>query len=378
MKLSVIIVNYNVKYFLYQCLDSVFRASKGIDTEVYVVDNNSTDGSIEYLRSLFPQVTYIENKQNVGFSRANNQAIRLSSGEYVLLLNPDTIVGEDVFSELISFFDNNKDAGAAGVRMLNQNGTFALESRRGIPSPLTSLCKMTGLCKMFPKNKTLGHYYMQYLDANKISEIEIMSGACMFIRRSALDKSGLLDEQFFMYGEDIDLSYRLHLTGMKNYYLPVNILHYKGESTHKGSYKYVNAFYSAMLIFFKKHYGEYNILLSLPIKLAIYAKATIDYIFQSIKKLEKQHGDLYYMRRKKYMLLGSEENKAKMRDICGKHGLNITDNPESANYIIFDVSSYSYKDMLEYLRTAKISQAKPLIATYHPTLGNIITGSVIL
>ena len=224
MKLSIIIVNYNVKYYLEQCLNSIQKSVKDHQVEVIVTDNASSDGSIEYLEPKFPQVKFIANKENAGFARANNQAIKTSSGEYVMLLNPDTIIGENTITDCIRFMDNTPDAGATGVRMLKSNGMFALESRRGIPTPFTSFCKMTGLCNHFPKSRFFGKYYMQYLDSSKINEIEIISGAFMFIRRTALEKSGLLDEDFFMYGEDIDLSYRILKTGAKNYYLPTEII----------------------------------------------------------------------------------------------------------------------------------------------------------
>ncbi len=276
MKLSVVIVSYNVKHYLWQCLRSLYLSAQGIDMEVFVVDNNSTDGSIAYLRQHFPQVKYIENKDNRGFSRANNQAIRLARGEYVLLLNPDTFLTEHTLSDCLRFMDAHPAAGATGVAMHGHNGAFALESRRGLPSPWTSFCKMTGLCSAFPRSRRFGGYYMQYLDKNQPAQIEVISGAFMFIRHEALRQVGLLDEDFFMYGEDIDLSYRLLKGGWQNWYVPTPILHYKGESTQKSSYRYVYVFYEAMLIFFNKHYSHRYFLLSLLIRLAVLLRAGID------------------------------------------------------------------------------------------------------
>ena len=276
--LSIIIVNYNVKFYLEQCLESVRRASRGLQVEVFVVDNLSTDGSVEYLRKRFPEVTFIANRENVGFARANNQAIRLSTGRYVLLLNPDTIVGEDTLARCVEFMEAHPEAGGVGVHMLNANGTFAPESRRGLPTPFVAFCKMTGLGKLFPKSRLFGRYYMGYLDVNEVNEIEVMSGAYTMLRREALDKVGLLDEDFFMYGEDIDLSYRVLKGGYKNYFVPVRMLHYKGESTVKSSYRYAYVFYQAMRLFFRKHYGHYSFIISLPINAATWASTFMVYL----------------------------------------------------------------------------------------------------
>ena len=276
--LSVIIVNYNVKFYLEQCLESVRRASRGLQVEVFVVDNLSTDGSVEYLSGRFPEVTFIANRENVGFARANNQAIRQSKGRYVLLLNPDTIVGEDTLARSVEFMESHPEAGGLGVYMLNANGTFAPESRRGLPTPFVAFCKMSGLAKRFPKSRLFGRYYMSYLDKREVNEIEVMSGAYMMLRREALDKVGLLDEDFFMYGEDIDLSYRVLKGGYKNYFLPVRMLHYKGESTVKSSYRYAYVFYQAMRLFFRKHFSHYSLLISLPIHAATWANTFMVYL----------------------------------------------------------------------------------------------------
>ena len=198
MKLSVVIVNYKVKHFLEQCLLSVERAAKGLDVEVLVVDNASRDGSVEYIGGRFPNVTLIASEENLGFARANNMAIKRSRGEYLLLLNPDTIVPENCFSEYIRFMDSHPDAGGCGAYMLHCDGSFALESRRGLPTPFVAFCKMSCLTSLFPKSRTFGRYYMRYLNENEVNRIEVMSGAFMFLRRSALDKAGLLDEDFFM------------------------------------------------------------------------------------------------------------------------------------------------------------------------------------
>jgi GT2 family glycosyltransferase len=268
MKLSVAIVNYNVKYYLEQCLDSVLKAIQNIDAEIFVVDNHSSDQSLEYLIPKFPDVHFIDNQENVGFSRANNQAIEQAQGEYILLLNPDTVLGENTLDRVCHFMDENKQIGAVGVKMLDGFGHFLPESKRGFPSPWNSFTKMSGLAKLFPRSKVFGGYHLHYLDENETHEVEVLAGAFMMLRRETIEKSGSLDNSFFMYGEDIDLSYRINQAGYSNFYFPEPIIHYKGESTKK-DIRYVKHFYEAMLIFFKKHYPHSNSLFKWTIQLAI-------------------------------------------------------------------------------------------------------------
>jgi GT2 family glycosyltransferase len=276
MKLSVIIVNYNVKFFLEQCLQSVMLALEGIDAEVFVVDNHSSDRSVEMLKEKFPNIQLIINQENVGFSKANNQVIRQARGEYVLLLNPDTLVEKDTFVKCIDFMNQTPDAGALGVKMLNAKGEFLPESKRGLPLPAIAFYKIFGLSKIFPHSKKFGSYHLTYLDNNQIHSIEVLSGAYMFLRKSVLDQIGYLDEDYFMYGEDIDLSYRIIQAGYKNYYFPeTQIIHYKGESTKKSSLNYVFVFYRAMQIFAKKHFSsQNNKIFNLLINLAIWLRAS--------------------------------------------------------------------------------------------------------
>ena len=286
MKLSIVIVNYNVEHFLEQCLFSVRKAIANIEAEVFVVDNNSVDGSLKMLSEKFPEVKVIANKDNVGFSRANNQAIRISTGEYVLLLNPDTVVEDDTFTKTIEFMDSHPDAGGLGVKMVDGKGRFLPESKRGLPTPATAFYKMFGLTKLFPHSRRFAHYYMGHLDNDEINEVEILAGAFMLMRRETLDKCGLLDETFFMYGEDIDLSYRITLAGYKNYYFPqTRIIHYKGESTKKTSVNYVLVFYKAMEIFVKKHFANNGAkTFSFFINIAIYFKAFLALLSQFFSK----------------------------------------------------------------------------------------------
>ena len=265
-KISIVIVSYNVRRYLDQCLESVQKALEGIEAEIFVVDNDSKDDTLKVLPDKYPWVTFIANDENVGFARANNQAIRQSTGQYVLLLNPDTTVGEHTLREALSFMDSHPNAGGAGVMMHNEDGTRAPESRRAIPTPWVSAMKMLGFTR---------RYYMSDLPWDEPCQIEVISGAFCLLRKTALDKIGLLDEKFFMYGEDIDLSYRLRKGGWQNWYLPLPITHFKGKSTRKTDYRYVHVFYQAMLIFFRKHYSHLSVLYTLPVKAAIYFRAFI-------------------------------------------------------------------------------------------------------
>ncbi|MFT7113412.1 MAG: GT2 family glycosyltransferase [Candidatus Azotimanducaceae bacterium] len=287
MKLSVVIVNYNVEHFLEQCLQSVFQAVQNFDIEVFVVDNNSVDGSMVMVKEKFPQAIAIENKDNLGFSKANNQAIRLSKGAYVLLLNPDTIVEEDTFQSCIDFMDAHPNAGGLGVKMIDGKGNFLPESKRALPTPAVAFYKIFGLSKLFPKSKRFGRYHLGHLSPEENHEIEILAGAFMLMRKSVLDKVGLLDEDYFMYGEDIDLSYRIILGGYKNYYFAESkIIHYKGESTKKGSLNYVFIFYNAMIIFAKKHFSQGRAqLFSFLIHTAIYLRAGAAITNRFVKRL---------------------------------------------------------------------------------------------
>lgn len=287
MKVTVIVVSYNVKYFLEQALASVLKASKNITAEILVVDNASSDGSASMVRSRFPQVRLIENKDNKGFAAANNQVIRIAQGEYVLLLNPDTLVQEDTLEKTLQFMDEHPEAGALGVKMLDGKGVFLPESKRSLPTPKVAFFKMTGLAALFPKSRTFGRYHLGFLDENKTCEVEVLSGAFMLIRKKVLDEIGLLDETFFMYGEDVDLSYRITKAGYKNYYFPeTRIIHYKGESTKKGSLNYVRMFYNAMLIFERKHFSSQLYFgYSFLVTLAVYMTAFGSFIRRMAQRL---------------------------------------------------------------------------------------------
>lgn len=386
MKLSVVIVNYNVKYYLEQCLLSVERALQGINGEVWVVDNNSNDGSVEYLQTKFPWVYYIKNQDNVGFSRANNQAIRQSRGEYIILLNPDTILGENTLKDVITFMDSHTEAGGLGVKMLRDDGSFALESKRGVPTPWNSFCKMIGLSNRFPKSRIFGRYHMQFLSPHETAKIEILSGACMVLRKTALDKVGLLDETFFMYGEDIDLSYRILLGGYHNYYLPTKILHYKGESTQKTSFKYAITFHEAMHIFYSKHFGRYNFLLLWIISLAIYTKAIMSYAVRLCAKHQiNRQSTIQYMRNKKFLLVGKGQNLKAMEDIMERNKLyhsvteEVPDKDEStADIVLFDTDAFRFEEILEWFDHEGPQKSQPVIGTYISQSNTVLTTTMVI
>jgi GT2 family glycosyltransferase len=275
MKLSIVIVNYNVRYFLQQCLQSVFRAIKGLDAEVFVVDNHSSDGSVDMVKEIFPEAILIANRENLGFSKANNQAIRKANGEYILLLNPDTVVEEETFGKVCAYMDEHPETGGLGVQMIDGRGRFLPESKRGLPTPAVAFYKISGLSALFPQSKVFGRYHLGYLSKDETHEVDVLSGAFMLLRGSALEKTGLLDEDYFMYGEDIDLSYRIQKAGYKNvYFSGTRIIHYKGESTKKSSVNYVFVFYRAMVIFARKHFAPGNAaLFAFLINLAIWFRA---------------------------------------------------------------------------------------------------------
>jgi N-acetylglucosaminyl-diphospho-decaprenol L-rhamnosyltransferase len=303
MLLSVVIINYNVKYFLEQCLYSVEKAlgvggkagqggagsvhGEGIygRGEILVVDNHSSDGSLEYLRDRFPGVQFIANEENIGFSRANNQALGMAKGKYILFLNPDTIVGEDSLSVCMAFLESTPGAGAVGIRMIDGSGRFLKESRRGFPTPWVAFCKLAGLTAMFPRSRWLAGYYLGHLQENETHRAPVLSGAFFMTAREILEKTGGFDEQFFMYAEDIDLSYRIEQAGYRNYYVAgTTILHFKGESTRKDA-RYVKLFYKAMSQFRHKHFkGVFSGLFNGLLEIAIWLRAGLSAVLRLCRK----------------------------------------------------------------------------------------------
>lgn len=293
ISLSVIIVNYNVKYFLEQAIRACLLACKEIDAEIIVVDNQSQDGSVEHMQQKFGNGTpetplhIIANTINTGFSKANNQGIALAKGKYILLLNPDTVVAEDTFRKCIAYMDAHPNCGGLGVRMLDGTGNFLPESKRAFPSPEVAFYKAFGLANAFPRSRVFGKYHLGYLDEKNTHEVEVLAGAFMMIRAEVLQKIGLLDETYFMYGEDIDLSYRIVQAGYTNvYFADAPILHYKGESTKKASFNYVRMFYTAMKIFVDKYFsGPRAGIFIFVINVAIYMRAGIAAMARMLGKM---------------------------------------------------------------------------------------------
>lgn len=285
--ISIIIVNYNVKYFLEQCLGSIYAKESGLNIEVIVVDNNSVDGSVQLVSTKFPQVRCIANTENVGFSKANNQAMAIALGKYQLILNPDTVLEQNTLPLCFDYMEQNPNTGALGVRMIDGKGAFLPESKRGLPTPAVAFYKMALLNKLFPKSRTFGRYHAGYLPENEVNQVDVLSGAFMFIRKTVLDRIGYFDEQYFMYGEDIDLSYRITKAGYQNMYFPKStIIHYKGESTKRKTVNYVRTFYNAMIIFAQTHYtGTNQKWMVYALKFAIWARAGIALLQRLLEKV---------------------------------------------------------------------------------------------
>jgi GT2 family glycosyltransferase len=392
VKLSVIIVSYNVKYFLEQCLCSLEKAAEGIEHEVIIVDNASDDDSTHYITSRFPGVKWIANKENLGFSRANNIAFEHVCGEYVLMLNPDTIVTRDSIASTVAFMDGNPEAGAVGVKMLNKDGNFALESRRGIVTPWVSICKAAGFCKRYPKSKLFGHYYMSYLPEDEVCSIEMVSGAFMMLRRSKLQEIGFLDEKFFMYWEDSDLSYRMLKSGAKNFYLPYPILHYKGESSVRSKLKYRYWLYYSLQIFFKKHNPLYYILSYMPLTLVVLLLKFRIHILNPLllgkgwdaRKVEPEQSFVVVGKRSTYDEIVDFFIKNNIGRYCtfveacdadlANGNVKVT-NPGGCNHVLFDTSCISYDTMVCTLESLKHEGLK--IATYSPERKILITDGII-
>ncbi len=380
MELSVIIVNYNVKYFLEQCLLSVIKAAKGLTMEIFVIDNASTDGSREWLEEQFPDVNFTWNKHNPGFAKANNQALEQASGEYILFLNPDTILPEDCFQQCIQYFNYHPEAGALGVCMLDGSGKFLKESKRGFPTPMAAFYKLTGLSVLFPRSPVFSRYHMGHLDPAHNHETDVLAGAFMMVRKKVLDITGGFDESFFMYGEDIDLSYRIQQAGYKNIYLAgCPILHFKGESTRKGTLNYVRLFYGAMAIFARKHYGGMSAgFFSFCIHLAIWIRAFFSAIGHFIRFLLKSIRQIFPVKITDHtapIVVGNIEEYPRIKEILRQSGRMKSDplfismsadqngstgqakdlpalvKKFSGKEIIFCENGLSFKDIIQHCRT---------------------------
>lgn len=366
MKISVIIVNYNVARFTEQAVRALLASTAAQDLEVFVVDNASTDDSLTYLRQrfstdCFSQVRILDAGSNLGFGRANNLAARQANGDYLLFLNPDTLPDEDLIASLIEFAENHPKMGALGVSMTNENGTFAPESRRGLPTPWTAFCKMSGLTALFPKSRRFGRYYMDYLPANQPHETEVVSGACMMVRNDG--RCEWFDSDYFMYGEDVDLSYRLMQEGKTNYYMPAGLIHYKGESTNKTSFRYAHVFYGAMLIFLRKHFPNYAFWLRPIIGFATIAKATKGWLhglwvglrFRLSRRAGRAATHVVYFGTHGQDFMESASaaglvaivNEAKESTLPQGHRV---DDVKGVDFVVYDLADFSRRAIIQHIR----------------------------
>jgi len=369
--LSIIIVNYNVKYFLEQCLCSVEKAIANdvqlIDrTEIFVVDNHSTDGSLEYLQYKFRAVRFLVNSENVGFAKANNQALALATGLYILFLNPDTIIAEDTIAVCLSTMKTHSNIGATGVRMIDGSGSFLKESKRGFPSTWTSFYKLSGLAALFPHSRLFASYYLGHLKENENSNVNILSGAFMLIRKEALDKTGGFDEQFFMYAEDIDLSYRITQARYENYYVAdTSIIHFKGESTKKDM-KYVRQFYKAMNQFMRKHIRS-SIAFTYLIQMAVWSRSKIAAL-SNLRPVKKKTAVIA-----ESFLIGDKKNIELLKQSLPTSSRIIVDTSDKANEIIFcEGPELSFKEIIHQMQEGT---EKKLFYKIHAGNSHSIVGS---
>lgn len=384
MKLSVIIVNYNVKYYLAHCLRSLEKASEGIETEVIVVDNASTDGSENYITRNFPKVQYIYCRENLGFSKANNLGAQKASGQYLLILNPDTMLTESTLQSALQWLDTHPDIGALGTCMLQANGQRALESRRGLPTPLTAFYKMVGLCKLFPKHPRYNHYYMGHLPWHKPVPIDVVSGAFCMLSSDVYEQVGGFDEDYFIYGEDVDLSYRLLQSGRTNWYIPARILHYKGASTRKVSVRYVWRFYHAMLVFSRKHFKHFGDLLRLLVSLGIVGAAIVDVLRMPLRLIKT----IQPATKMNYIFFVSPEHVEACQTLVKRHNLHaqimevaadVVNNEGDLTYgnfsrgtcVVYDAKAYRFEDMLNFME--KMSTHHFTLGVYYDDLKLVIT-----
>jgi len=364
MRLSIIIVNYNVKFFLEQCLCSVKKAIEKIDAEVFVIDNCSADGSVDYLQKNFSWVRFIVNEKNQGFAKANNIALKQCAGDYILFLNPDTIIPENILESCLDFFDKHARVGAVGVKMVDGAGNFLPESKRSFPSPVVSFFKLSGLSSLFPQSKFFNKYALGFLDKDEVHEVDVLCGAFLMAKKNILIQIGGFDEAFFMYGEDIDLCYRIQKGGNKIWYLgDQTIVHFKGESAKKNSLNYVRIFYQAMSVFVKKHYNSGTArLINILLNAGIYIRAFVSLIESPFKRRKKIQG--HEDARLNVLLVGdpvsvAEANniikhnrpEATIKNIQSLHSLSMQQNKLAE--IVFCTGSLSYNDSIQLTVKAK-------------------------
>ncbi len=363
MLLSIIIVNYNSKYFAEQCLCSVAAATKDITTEVFVVDNASTDQSISYLESKFDWVNFIASDRNLGFAKANNLALSKASGAYVLFLNPDTIIPEDCITTCISHLQARPDAGAIGMRMIDGAGNFLPESKRALPSPLVSFWKLIGMSAILPKSSFFNQYALGHLDENENHEIPVLSGAFMCCNTALIKRLDGFDERFFMYGEDIDLSYRISKAGYQNLYLgQLAIIHFKGESTPLKNFNYVRIFYKAMQQFVDKHYSStYAGIVKIFLYLSILIRAMLTILMLPFSFMSTKSNIKYSLSKKgSFFLSGDGLSTQHAYQILQENGIpamqkivTLSNTLSDSCQLVFCTGRMSYKECLQFCCTHK-------------------------
>jgi GT2 family glycosyltransferase len=346
MQLSVIILNYNVRHFLELCVLSVQNAIENIDAEIIVIDNNSQDDSCIMMKQRFSNVKLIENKENSGFPKGNNIGVAVAQGEYICILNPDTVVAEDTFTKVLAFAKKQNDLGIVGVKLIDGTGNFLPESKRGIPTPFVAFTKIMGLYKIFPK--TFGEYYAQHLSENETGKVEILVGAFMLMKRELYNGIGGFDENCFMYSDDIDLSYMALKKGKSNYYFhETSVIHYKGESTVKNGI-YMKRNQQAMNFFYKKHF-RVSILFSVFMKMGIL-------LFSMIKKFQgkpkpKSNPEKYILVSEDEVLREKLENK--WQTVVERQDITKSFAKNEKTEIIFDQNQLDFKTIIQALETNK-------------------------
>lgn len=345
MQLSVIILNYNVRYFLEQCVLSVQEALSNIDGEIIVVDNNSSDASCQMMKTRFPNVKLIENKTNFGFPKGNNIGVAEAKGEYICILNPDTVVAEVTFEKILAFAEKQSDIGIIGCKLIDGTGNFLPESKRGIPTPWVAFTKITGLYHFFPKNKLFNQYYAQDLNENETGKVAILVGAFMVMKRDLYSDLKGFDENCFMYSDDIDLSYRSLLKGKSNYYFhETSVIHYKGESTVKDK-MYMKRFQEAMNFFYKKHF-KVSVFFSLFMKLGII-------FFSFIKAF--QGNSIPNSKPENYFLVSDDEKLKDKLEAALNKPITFWEKSNSIEKveIIFDQNYFGFLKAIEFMETNK-------------------------
>ena len=375
MQLSVIIVSYNVKYYLEQCLHSVLCACKDLHAEIIVIDNASEDNSIDYLHAKFPLVHFIKNETNDGFAKANNKALNHAQGKYILYLNPDTIIPEDVLMNCISFLNERQKAGATGIKMIDGSGNFLSESKRAFPSVMASFFKLSGIAALFPHSSVFNKYALGDLDEDKVHEVNVLSGAFLLSRREMLLSLKGFDEDFFMYGEDIDLSYRIQQSGYNNYYLGNNVIvHFKGESTKKDK-AYVKNFYRAMEIFVHKHYKRTA---SIFLRSAIKAGAIFSLPGKKVQQVFRPAGK---KSNNSFILLGDEEAVNTAGAILSANNYQYRTVSDSSEWsmingsrlnLVFCLNKITYARCIQFVQNNK---GKFVYYWHYKGSGSIISGS---